>query len=92
MVFWIVLFSSKMEGFAKSLYFIFLPLTGIPYILWVVHKEGQEPAEYLKDTYGSHPGSIWVVRFFLMFVVSSMSSVAAIVILGAFGFVFRLFT
>ena len=32
---------------------VFLPLTGAPYMLWVVHKEGHEPEGYLKETHGS---------------------------------------
>ncbi|MGA2446747.1 MAG: hypothetical protein ABSG50_15125 [Opitutaceae bacterium] len=91
MVFWLVLISSKMVGFAKTLYVLFLPLTGTPYILWVVHKEGQEPEGYFKDTYAGHAGLMWVVRVFMMVVVSVLSSIAAIMILGAFRLVFRLF-
>jgi len=91
MVFWFVLFSSRMHGFAETLYFLFLPVSGTPYILWIVHKEGQEPEGYFKDTYAGHAGLMWVDRVFMMVVVSVFSSVAAIMILGAFGLVFRLF-
>src|SRR5437870_7009745 len=91
MVFWLVLFSSRMDGFANALYLLFLPLTGTPYILWAVHKEGQEPEGYFKDAYAGHAGLMWVVRVFMMVVVSVLSSVVAIMILGAFGLVFRLF-
>jgi len=79
-----------MDGFARTLFVLFLPLTATPYILWVVHKEGQEPETYFKDTYGGQTGLMWVVRVFMMVVVSTMSSVAAIMILGAFGLIFRL--
>jgi hypothetical protein len=30
-VFWVVLWSSRMKGFAATLYILFLPLTGTPY-------------------------------------------------------------
>jgi hypothetical protein len=49
MVFWLILFGSQMDDFARALYILFLPLTATPYILWVVHKEGQEPEGYFKD-------------------------------------------
>jgi hypothetical protein len=90
-VFWLVFLSSKINGFAAILYALFLPLTSIPYILWVVDKEGQEPEEYFKDLYGGRTGLMWVVCVFMMVVVSGLSSVVAIVILGALGVVFSLF-
>lgn len=91
MAFWFVLFSSRMDGFASDLYFLFIPLIGTPYILWVVHKEGQEPEGYYKDTYAGHAGLMWCVRFLMMVVVSVLSLVAAIIILGALSLVFDLF-
>jgi hypothetical protein len=88
-VFWVVLWDSRMNGFAKILYILFLPLTGTPYILWLVDTEGQQPEEYLKDQYGS-AGWMWFARVYLMVAVSALSSVAAILILGAFAVVFGL--
>jgi hypothetical protein len=69
---------------------VFLPLTASPYILWVVHKEGQEPEGYLKETYGSDL-MMWVARVFMMVVISALSSIIAITILGIAGLVFGLF-
>lgn len=80
-----------MDGLVNTLYFVFLPLTGTPYILWAVHKEGQEPEGYFKDTYAGHDGLMWGVRVFMMVVVSLLSSVAAIIVLCVLGFIFRLF-
>ena len=65
---------------------VFLPLTATPYILWVVHKEGQEPEGYLKETYGSDL-MMWVARVFMMVVISALSSIIAITILGIAGLV-----
>jgi len=90
-VFWFVLFSSRMDGSAKNLYVLFLPLTGCPYILWVVHKEGQEPEGYFKDAYGGHAGVMWGVRMFMLVVVSCLSSAASFVIFGILWLVFREF-
>src|SRR5882724_10136033 len=91
MVFYIVFLSSRMEGVTAALYLLLLPLIGSPYILWVVHKEGQEPEGYFKDTYAGHAGLMWVVRGFMMVVVSVLSLFAAIMIFGAFGLVFSMF-
>lgn len=43
--FWLVFLSTGMDDFTKTLYVFFLPLTAAPYIMWVIHKEGQEPEE-----------------------------------------------
>jgi hypothetical protein len=91
MAFWLVFFGSKINGFAAILYVLFLPLTSTPYVLWVVTKEGQESEEYFKDQYAGSTGLMWIVRVFMMFVVCGLSSVAAIMILGALGVVFSLF-
>ena len=80
-----------MVGLTAALYLLFLPLVGTPYILWVVHKEGQEPDDYFKTAYSGSVGLMWVVRLFMMLIVSVLSLVAAILILGAFGFVAALF-
>jgi hypothetical protein len=91
MAFWFVLFSSRIDGFANDLYFLFMPLIGTPYVLWVVHKEGQEPEGYYKDTYAGHAGLMWCIRIFMMVVVSALSSVAAIIILCALSLISTLF-
>jgi len=90
MIYWLVLFGSRMDGLARNLYVLLLPLIGTPFILWVVHKEGQEPEGYFKDTYAGRAGAMWAVRVFMMIVASVLSSVVAIMILGAFGLVFHL--
>jgi hypothetical protein len=90
-IYWLVFILAGMEGLTSTLYFFLLPLIGIPYILWIVHHEGREPEEYFQDTYAGHTGLMWVVRIFMMGVVSTLSSVAAILILGAAGFVYGLF-
>lgn len=98
MVFWFVFIvrvdhfaRTPIDDFAKTLYVLFLPLTSTPYILWVVHKEGQEPGGYFKDAYAGHAGFMWFIRVFMMGVASGLSSVAAFVVLGTFGLVFYLF-
>jgi hypothetical protein len=91
MAFWFVLDSTRMDGFGKIIYFIFLPLTSAPYIMCVIHKEGQEPDSYFKDTYGSHPGLMWFVRSFMMVVLSLLNSVAALLVFGAIGIVASFF-
>jgi hypothetical protein len=80
-----------MKGFAATLYILFLPLTGTPYVLWFVDKEGQEPEEYFKDQYSGSAELMWFVRVVMMVAVSSLSSFAAILILGAFAVVLGLF-
>ena len=91
MAFWLVFDTTRMDNFTKTLYFFFLPLTATPYIMCVIHKEGQEPEEYLKKTYGGHVGLMWFVRIFMMVVVSTLSSVAALLVLGAIGLIASLF-
>jgi hypothetical protein len=91
MVYYIVFLRSGMDSFTVTLYSLLLPLTGAPYILWVVKKEGQEPEKYFKDTYAGRAGWMWVVRGFMMVIVSVLSLFAAIVIFGAFGLLFNLF-
>jgi hypothetical protein len=80
-----------MKGFAATLYILFLPLTGTPSVLWFVDKEGQEPEEYFKDQYSGSAGLMWFVRVFMMVAVSSLSSFAAILLLGVFAVVLGLF-
>jgi hypothetical protein len=86
-----VLGSSRIKGFAASLYILFLPLTGAPYILWLVDNEGQEPEEYFKDQYSGRGGLM--VRSCLDDGrgLSSLSLAAAILILGTFAVVLGLF-
>jgi hypothetical protein len=91
MAFWFVFISTEMDGFAKTVYVFFLPLTATPYIMYVIYKEGQEPDGYLKETYGGSAGSIWLVRVFMMVVVSALSSIAALLVFGAIGLVASLF-
>jgi|GEM_PF-2669692 len=91
MVFYFVFLRSRMVGLTAALYSLLLPLVGTPYILWVVHKEGQESDGYFKDAYSGSVGLMWVVRLFMMLIVSVFSLVAAILIFGAFGFVATLF-
>lgn len=91
MIFWLVFILSGMEGLASKLYALLLPLTGAPYILWVVHNEGEESGGYFKDTYAGYAGLMWVVRVFMMVVVSVLSLFAVIVIFGVFGLVFSVF-
>lgn len=91
MIYWLVFILSGMEGLASKLYFIVLPLAGTPYILWVMHHEGQEPEGYFQDTYAGHAGLVWVVRVFMMVVVSTLSLVVAILMLGAAGYIYGLF-
>jgi hypothetical protein len=88
---WLILFSVRMEDFAKILYAFFLPLTSPPCIMWVIHKEGQEPENYLKEMYANNVGLICFVRIFMMVVVSMLSSVAALLVLGAIGLIKSLF-
>jgi len=91
MAFWFVFDATRMDGFAKIAYFLLLPLTSAPYIMCVIHKEGKEPDSYLKDTYGGHPGLMWLVRIFMMVVLSVLNSAAALLVFGAVGFVASLF-
>ena len=91
MAFWFVFDTTRMDDFAETVYFLFLPLTATPYIMCVIHKEGQEPDGYLKKTYGGHAGLMWFVRIFMMVVLSTLSSVAALLIFGAIGFIASLF-
>src|SRR5262249_10707372 len=80
---WLIMVLNSRTGI---LGIVFLPLTPTPYILWVVHKEGQEPEGYLKETYGSDL-MMWVARVFMMVVISALSSIIAITILGIAGLV-----
>ena len=89
--FWVVFFRSRMDGVATILFVLFLPLTGTPYVVWVVHREGKEPQKYFDDAYAGHSGLMWVVRIFMMLVVSLLSSVVAIAVLAGFTLVTRLF-
>jgi len=72
-----------MDSFALTVYCLFLPLTAAPWMMCVIHKEGQEPDGYLKETYGGHAGLMWLVRIFMMVVLSALSSVAGLSVLGA---------
>jgi len=76
-----------MDDFAKTVYVFFLPFTATPYIMFVIHKEEQEPEEYWKKMYGDSVGSMWFVRIFMMVVVSCLSSVAAFIVLAAIGLI-----
>src|SRR5438045_2446451 len=78
MIFYIVFLRSRMVGLTAALFSLLLPLVGTPYILWVVHKEGQEPDSYLKHAYSDSVGLMWLVRLFMMLIVSVLSLVAAI--------------
>lgn len=89
MAFWFVLDTTRMDNFTKTVYFLFLPLTATPYIMCVIHKEG--PDGYLEAAYGGHPRLTWFVRIFMMVVLSTLSSVAALLVFGAIGFIVRLF-
>jgi len=80
-----------MDNIAETVYVFFLPLTATPYIMWVIHKEGQEPEEYLKEQYGGHIGLMWFVRIFMMLVISTLGSFAVLLIFGAVGFIARVF-
>jgi hypothetical protein len=79
-----------MDDIAKTVYVFLLPLTSSPYMIWVIHKEGQEPAEYFKDPYDNRVGWMWVVRISMMVIASSSSSVAAIFIFGMIALIVRL--
>jgi hypothetical protein len=79
-----------MNDFATTLYVFFLPLTATPYIMWVIHKEGQEPEEYLKEMYAGSVGLMWFVRVFMMVVVSLLGSILAVLVLGAAAFIVSL--
>jgi hypothetical protein len=69
-IFWLVWFAARMG----MLGVVFLPLTSTPYILWIVHKERQEPERYFKETYADSALLMWLVRVFMMIVVSALSS------------------
>jgi len=58
MAYWLIFFSTNMRGFAKILYLIFLPFTSTPFIIWVIHREGQESEDYLKKWYGGSIGQM----------------------------------
>jgi hypothetical protein len=92
MIFWLVWFAAGMG----MLGIVFLPLTSTPFILWVVHKEGQEPERYFQQTYADSALLMWVVLVFMMIVVSALISLVLFpvflvvyVILGAFFGSFR---
>ena len=91
MAFWFVLNTTTMNDFARAVYCLFLPLTATPYIMFVIHKEGQKSYEYWEGVYGGHAGFAWVARIFMMVVVSALSSVAALLIFGAVRFIVNLF-
>jgi hypothetical protein len=91
MAFWLVFFSTRMDNFAKTVYVFFLPLTATPYIMWVIHKEGQEPEGYLKEVYGGYIGLMWFGRIFMIVVVSTLGSITALLLLGAIGLIASLF-
>ena len=65
-VYWLVKEHSRMDEFASNLYFLLLPLTGTPYLIWVVQGESREPEGYFKTTYGGHAGLMWGVRVFAL--------------------------
>ena len=83
MGFWFVFDSARMGDFSKTVYFLFLPLTAAPWMMCVIHKEGQEPDGYLKETYGGHVGLMCFVRIFMMVVLSILSSVVGLLVFGA---------
>ena len=91
LAFWFVFASTKMDDVTKTVYFLFLPLTSCPFMMWVIHKEGNEPPEYFKDAYGGNLGLMWFVRMFMMVVISALGSVAAILIFGVIALIARLF-
>ncbi|MCL4492494.1 MAG: hypothetical protein M1510_11480, partial [Nitrospirae bacterium] len=62
--------------------FFFFPLISVPYLFWVIHYEGIEKPDYLKETY-STPQLMWLVRIFMMVVISAMYSIVLIVLAGA---------
>lgn len=67
----------------KTVYASLMPLIATPYIMYVIHKEGQEPRRYLEEMYYSRIGLMWFVRIFMMVVMSALSSIAAILVMGA---------
>ena len=86
-IFWLLWFAAGMG----MLGIVFLPLTSTPYILWVVHKEGQEPERYFKETYADSALFMWVVRAFMLIVISALISLVlflvflvVFIIFGAF--------
>jgi hypothetical protein len=45
-----------------TLYCLFLPLTGAPWLLWIVDKESREPEEHFKDQYAGNAALMWIAR------------------------------
>jgi hypothetical protein len=88
---WLVFYMASMGQYTKVIYSCFLPLTAAPYIMWVIHKEGQEPPNYIQHTYGDRVWLVWLVRIFMMIVVSALSSIAAVLAMGAIAFLLSLF-
>jgi hypothetical protein len=86
-IWWVVLDGSKLHGVVRDLYGIFLPIAGTPWMFWVVHKEGQEPAGYFKENYAGHPCLMWAVRVFIMVAASIMMFLVALLVLGVVAFV-----
>ena len=91
MAFWFVFMRTRMDDLAKIVYVLFLPLTASPYIMWVIHKEGQEPEGYFKETYSGNIGLMWFVRIFMMTIISILGLFVALAIWAAIAFIASLF-
>ncbi len=90
MAYWMIFLSTDMGDLAKNLFILFLPLVSTPYILWIVHSDRREPEERLKERYGGTYG-MWFIRIFMIVVISVLSLVAAIMVLGVPALIIRLF-
>jgi hypothetical protein len=58
----------------------FLPLTASPYIMWVMHREGQEPDFFNQNYPDSSLFAVWFIRIFMMVIISVMCVFAAIIV------------
>ncbi len=88
--YWFVFIRTNMDNLAKVVYAAFMLMIATPYIVWVIHKEGEEPKEYFQEMYGGKAGLIWFVRIFMMVVVSTLSLVAAIIVFGVIGLIAKI--